>query len=88
MPSGQGEDERNVLIQCEGLYLCLCLLHPCFSPSSAQTGGKLLAISDHMMKNRTPQVSAHIYMQALRVIGHVALMAKCGSHYQHSGSTL
>ena len=57
MSTGQGEGDRNVLIRCEVVFLCLCLLHPCFSPSSAQTGGKLLAISDHMMKNRMPQVS-------------------------------
>ena len=57
MSTGQGEGDHSVLVQCEVVFLWLCLLHPCFSPSSVQTGGKLLAISDHMMKNRMPQVS-------------------------------
>ena len=57
MPTGQGGGAHNVLVQYEVVCLRLCLLHPCYSPSLAQAGGKMAAISGHMMKNRMPQVS-------------------------------
>ena len=76
MSTSQGGGAHNVLVQCEVVCLCLCLLHPCYSPSLAQTGGKMVAISGHMMKNRMPQVSGQ-YLCVLYAASNCDLVMWC-----------